>query len=71
MSGLRDAIAQQQRALSDLQQSRASTSAWSDQQRQRLDQQCLDPLEEDGRRLLDALRKAGHEFAAAEGMLRQ
>lgn len=69
MSGLRDAITVQQRALSELQQSRDGSTAWSDERRQRLDRQCLDPLQSDGRHLLDALRKAAHEIAAAEGML--
>lgn len=71
MSGLRDAIALQQRALSDLQQSRASSTAWADQRRQSLDRQCLDPLQSDGRHLLDALRKAAHEIVAAQAMLPQ
>jgi hypothetical protein len=69
MSGLRDAIASLQRALADLQQSREASAAWSDPQRQSVDRQCLEPLAADGRRLLDALRKAAHEIAAAEAML--
>jgi hypothetical protein len=69
MSGLRDAIALQDGALSELQQSRTGSAAWADDQRHSLDRQCLDPLQADGRRLLDALRKAGHEIAAAEGMV--
>lgn len=69
MSGLRDAIALQQRALSELQQSRSSSTAWTDEQRQSLDRQCLDRLQSEGRHLLDALRTAAHEIAAAERML--
>lgn len=30
---------------------------------------CLDPLERDGQKLLDALRMAGHEIARAQGMM--
>jgi hypothetical protein len=66
---MRDAIAQQQRALGDLERSRADSTAWSDDQRNSLDRNCLEPVMVDGRRLLDAFRKAGHEFAAAEGKL--
>lgn len=66
MSGLRDAIAAQQRAISDLRRSRDASAAWSDDQRQRLDKQCLEPLTSEGQRVLDALRKAAHEIAAAE-----
>ena len=65
MSGLRDAIAVQQQALTDLSRSRASSSAWVDEQRASLDRNCLDPLATDGKRLLEALRKAAHEIAAA------
>ena len=69
MSGLRDAIAVQQRAISDLRSSREASAAWSDEQRHRLDKQCLDPLASEGQRLLEALRTAGHEITAAEGQL--
>lgn len=69
MSGLRDAIAGQQRALSDLRRSREASAAWSDERRRRLDRQTLDPLTRDGERLLEALRKAAQEIAAAEGKL--
>lgn len=69
MSGLRDAIALQQRALSDLQRSRDASVAWSDEQRQRLDRQTLEPLTSDGHRLLEELRKATHEVAVAAEML--
>jgi len=68
MSGLRDAIGMQQRALGELRQSRDASSAWSDEPRRRLDRQTLDPLTADGQRLLESLRKAAHELAAAEGM---
>jgi hypothetical protein len=69
MAGLRDAIALQQAGLSDLQRSRDASAAWADDQRENLDRQCLDPLAAEGKRLLEALRTAGHEIAAAEGML--
>ena len=71
MPGLRDAINLQQRSLSDLERSRNASTAWSDQQRQQLDRQCLEPLTADGRRLVAALRKAGHEIAAAEAMIKR
>jgi hypothetical protein len=69
MSGLRDAIALEQRALAELQQSRSGSAAWADERRHDLDRQCLDLLQADGRRLLESLRKAAHEIAAAEGAL--
>jgi hypothetical protein len=68
MSGLRDAIGLQQRGLSELQQSREASSAWSDEPRRRLERQTLDPLTADGQRLLESMRKAAHELAAAEAM---
>jgi len=69
MSGLRDAIAVQQRALSDLKRSREASAAWSDEQRHRLDRQTLEPLTSDGQRLLEALRTAAREIAAAQSKL--
>lgn len=69
MSGLRDAINLQQRALSDLRLSRDASAAWSDEPRRRLDRQALDPLGGGGQRLLDALREAAREIAAAEAMM--
>jgi hypothetical protein len=69
MSGLRDAINTQAGALGELQRSRDGSVAWADEQRYGLDRQCLEPLDKDGRRLLEALRKAAHEFTTAEGML--
>ena len=69
MNDLRDAIAVQQQALSDLSRCRAGSAAWADEQRMTLDRTCLDPVTADGKRLLDALRKAGHEIAAARKSL--
>lgn len=66
MSALEGAVREQQRALGELERCRAATEAWSDEQRLRLDRACLDPLAEDGRRLLEALRRAGRELSAAE-----
>jgi hypothetical protein len=66
---MRDAIALQERALADLRGSREASAAWSDDQRQSLDRQCLEPLEKDARLLLEALRDAGREITAAEGLL--
>jgi hypothetical protein len=69
MSRLSAAVAQHHQGLAELQRSRAASDGWSDEQRHRLDRQCLQPLEQDGRRLLDALRRAAAEIAAAEAML--
>ena len=69
MSGLRDAIAVQQQALGDLSRCRAASAAWADEQRVSLDRNCLDPVTADGKRLLDALRKAAHEIAAAQQLM--
>jgi hypothetical protein len=69
MSGLRDAIAAQQRALGELKRSREASAAWSDEQRHRLDRQTLEPLAADGQRLLQALRAAAQEIAAAQSKL--
>lgn len=69
MSGLREAIACQQAALSDFKQSRAASAAWSDDARRSLDAQVLDPLTNDGQVLLEQLRKAAHAIAAAQQRL--
>jgi hypothetical protein len=66
---LRDAIALQQRGLGDLKRSRDASAAWSDEQRDRLDRQTLEPLTSDGQRLLEALRSAAREIAAAQSKL--
>jgi hypothetical protein len=69
MSGLRDAIALQQKAASELGQCRSNTAAWSDEQRQRLDRECLDPLAQRGQQMLERLRDAAREIAEAQRML--
>lgn len=69
--GLRSAIAQQQQALSELERARAGSAAWDDDQRRGLDRDCLDPLSVEGKRLVEALRKAAHEIAAAQGMVQR
>jgi hypothetical protein len=66
MSGLRDAIAVQGRALAELEQTRQGSSAWSDDQRRSLDRNCLDPLTADGKALLESLRRAAREIADAQ-----
>lgn len=69
MTALAGAIDLQQRALSDLERSRNASSAWSDEQRERLEHQCLEPLLADGHRLLQAIRLAAREIAMAQTML--
>jgi hypothetical protein len=69
-SGLRESIAAQQQAVTQLERVRAATKAWSDDARQNLDAQALAPLLADGRRLLDRLRQAAREIATEEQRLR-
>ncbi len=70
-SGLRDAIALQQQALAGLRQSREASGAWCDEPRRSLDRQVLDPLQEDGQRLLERLRGAARDIAQAQqGLVR-
>jgi SOS-response transcriptional repressor LexA len=65
VNSLSDAVQVQQRALGDFQRSRGSAQAWSDDQRESLDRQVLDPIEREARHLLEALRRAGAEFDGA------
>jgi hypothetical protein len=69
MSELREALSRQREALAALRQSRADATAWVDDQRRSLDRGCLDPLEDDGRRLHEAMKKASEAILAAQGMV--
>jgi hypothetical protein len=69
MSALNQALALQQRSLAYFRQARTSTAAWSDAQREKLDRHSLDPLEADGQRLFEALRRAAQEISSAEVQL--
>jgi hypothetical protein len=62
-------VGSQQRSLANLRLARAATGAWSDAQRDKLDRHSLDPLAADGQQLLDALRRAAYDIAAAEAQL--
>jgi len=69
MSELREALSRQREALAALRRSRADATAWVDDQRRSLDRECLDPLEHDGRRLHEAMKKASEAILAAQGMV--
>jgi len=69
MSGLRDAIAVQQRAITDLEESRRSSAAWADAQREKLDRQRLDPITKEAKHLLAELRSSAHEIASLQKRL--
>lgn len=71
MAVFRDAINLQRRSLGELERARNESSAWADEQRLRLDRKCLDPLQADGRRLVDVLSKAARDLLDAERMLAQ
>lgn len=59
------AVAAQSAALAGLASGRSSSGAWSDAQRTALDRARLDPLEQDGRRLLAAMRQAQQQIDLA------
>lgn len=69
MSGLRDAINTQQRAVNDLRASCNNAQGWQDDARQSFDRQVIDELERDGRALLERLRSAAHDIASAQQRL--
>jgi hypothetical protein len=70
-SVLRDAIALQHRAASDLASTRAASAAWSDAQRHTLDSQCLDVLSAESRRILETLRTTAREIASVQMRLQR
>ncbi|MFZ6005560.1 MAG: hypothetical protein ACOYXM_16680 [Actinomycetota bacterium] len=59
-----------QRALAALRHVATEATGWSDQQRQRFDQQRIQPLEQAGDVLAVALRSADESIARAQGALR-
>jgi hypothetical protein len=69
MSAMREALSRQREALRGLAESRSRAGAWVDDQRHRLDKECLDPLTADGRQLQEALQQASQEILAAERLV--
>jgi L-serine deaminase len=69
MSEMREALNLQREALRALRESESRAAAWVDDQRHRLDKECLEPLAADGRRLQDAFQRASQEILAAERMV--
>jgi hypothetical protein len=66
---LDDSLKELERALSDLRRVRDSTTAWSDEVRQRFDDQRLAPIEEAGTRLIAAIRKTQEQFSTAQRLI--
>jgi hypothetical protein len=69
MSEMREALNLQREGLRALRESESRAGAWVDDQRHRVDKECLQPLTADGQRLHDALQRASQEILAAERMV--
>ena len=69
MSALEQAIGGLTRALGDFGVARTSSGAWSDGKRQELDRARLDPLDQEARHLLEALKRSARAIADAQSKL--
>jgi hypothetical protein len=69
MSEMREALNLQREGLRALRESESRAVAWVDDQRHRVDKECLQPLTADGQRLHGALQRASQEILAAERMV--